>query len=111
MALAYLFLSIAIISEIIGTMALKSSDGFKRFWPSLIVISGYGLATYMLSLVLRTIPIGIAYAIWAGIGIALISIVSIFLFDQKLDLPAVVGIGLIIAGVATINLFSKVSVH
>ena len=111
MALAYLFLSIAIISEIIGTMALKSSDGFKRFWPSLIVIFGYGLAAYMLSLVLRTIPVGIAYAIWAGVGIIMTSIAAFIIHKQKLDIPAISGMTLIIIGVVIINIFSDTIVN
>ncbi|MEM7433311.1 MAG: multidrug efflux SMR transporter [Pseudomonadota bacterium] len=109
--MGYVYLSIAVITEVIGTTALKASNEFTRLVPSLVVVAGYVISFYMLTLVLRTIPVGVAYAIWAGIGIALISIVSVILFDQKLDFPAIVGIGLIIAGVATIHLFSKVSVH
>lgn len=103
----WVFLSIAIVAEVIATSALKSSEGFSRLWPSLIVIAGYLLAFYFLSLTLRTIPVGIAYAIWAGLGIVLIAVSSWLLYGQKLDFPAILGMGLIIAGVVTINVFSK----
>lgn len=104
----WVFLSIAIVAEVIATSALKSSEGFSRLWPSLIVVAGYLLAFYFLSLTLRTIPVGIAYAIWAGLGIVLIAVSSWLLYGQKLDFPAILGMGLIIAGVVTINVFSKV---
>lgn len=103
----WVFLSIAIVAEVIATSALKSSEGFSRLWPSLVVVAGYLLAFYFLSLTLRTIPVGIAYAIWAGLGIVLIAVSSWLLYGQKLDFPALLGMGLIIAGVVTINLFSK----
>ncbi|MEP4548485.1 MAG: SMR family transporter [Saccharospirillum sp.] len=103
----WVFLSIAIVAEVIATSALKSSEGFSRLWPSLIVVAGYLLAFYFLSLTLRTIPVGIAYAIWAGLGIVLIAVSSWLLYGQKLDFPAILGMGLIIAGVVTINVFSK----
>ncbi len=109
--MGYVYLTIAIITEVIGTTALKASNEFTRLGPTALAIGGYLVSFYVLTLVLRTIPVGVAYAIWAGIGIALISVVSVFLFDQKLDFPAIIGISLIIAGVATINLFSKVTVH
>ena len=109
--MTYALLFIAIISEVIGTSALKLSDGFTRLGPSLVVVAGYGLAFYFLALVLKSMPVGLAYAIWAGVGIALISIVGAILFKQMLDAPAVIGIGLIVAGVAVINLYSNVAVH
>ncbi len=105
--MGYANLSIAIIAEVIATSALNASEEFTRFVPSILVIAGYGIAFYCLSLVLRTIPLGIAYAIWCGIGVALISIVGVVLYKQPLDWPAVIGIALIIAGVATIHFYSR----
>ncbi len=105
--MAYALLFIAIIAEVIGTSALKLSEGFTKLGPSLLVVVGYGFAFYFLSLVLKSIPVGIAYAIWAGVGIALITLIGVVFFKQSLDAPALAGIGLIIAGVAVINLFSK----
>ena len=102
----WLFLFVAIVSEVIATSALKSSEGFSRFWPSVIVVIGYGIAFYCLALTLRVIPMGVVYAIWSGVGIVLITLVGWFLFDQKLDLPAVLGIGLIASGVVVMNVFS-----
>jgi Membrane transporters of cations and cationic drugs len=104
---SYLYLSIAIVAEVIGTSALKASEGFTRLGPSLITILGYAAAFYFLSLTLKTIPVGIAYAIWSGVGIVLISLIGYALFRQTLDLPAIIGMALIIAGVAVINLFSR----
>ncbi|MBB6558751.1 small multidrug resistance pump [Acidovorax soli] len=104
---AYALLGVAIVSEVIGTSALKASDGFTRLGPSAITVVTYGLSFYLLSLTLRTLPVGIAYAIWSGVGIVLISVVGWLAFGQKLDLPAVIGLGLIIAGVLVVNLFSK----
>ena len=107
----WLFLFVAIVSEVIATSALKSSEGFSRFWPSVIVVVGYGIAFYCLALTLRVIPMGVVYAIWSGVGIVLITLVGWFLFDQKLDLPALLGIGLIAAGVVVMNVFSKTMGH
>ena len=107
----WLYLAIAIVAEVIGTSALKASDGFTKLYPSLIVIVGYGVAFYFLSLTLRTIPVGIAYAIWSGVGIVLISLIGWLAFNQKLDLPALLGISLIAAGVAVLNVFSKSAGH
>ena len=107
----WLFLSVAIVSEVIATSALRQSEGFTKLAPSILVLAGYGLAFYFLSLTLRTIPVGVAYAVWAGAGIALISLIGWVLFDQKLDLPAFIGIGLIVSGVVVLNVFSKTSVH
>lgn len=107
----YLYLFAAILCEVIATSALKASDEFSRLWPSVLVLVGYGLAFYFLSLTLRTIPVGIAYAVWSGIGIVLIALVGWIFYRQSLDLPAILGIGLILAGVLVINLFSRTAGH
>jgi len=107
MTLTYVYLGIAIVAEVIATSALKASDGFTRLWPSVLTVAGYAMAFVLLSLTLRTLPTGIAYAIWSGVGIVLISLVGWFWFGQSLDAPALLGMGLIIAGVLVINLFSK----
>lgn len=111
MNIGYLYLAIAIVAEVVGTSALKASDGFTRTWPSLIVAAGYGTAFYFLSLVLRTVPVGVAYAIWSGVGIVLIAAIGWLFMRQTLDAGAVLGIGLIVAGVAVIQLFSKAAAH
>jgi multidrug transporter EmrE-like cation transporter len=103
----WLILAAAIVSEVIATSALKASDGFTRIAPSAIVVVGYGLSFWCLSIVLRSIPVGVAYAVWSGLGIVLITIASFFLFGQKIDGPGLVGMGLIIAGVVVLNLFSR----
>ena len=105
--MVYVYLLLAIVSEVIGTSALKASQSFTRLGPSAVTVIGYGLAFYFLSLTLATIPVGVAYAIWSGVGIVLIALVGLFWFGQTLDAPAVLGLGLIVAGVATINLFSN----
>ena len=109
--MGYLYLSLAIIAEVVGTSALKASDEFTNAGPTVLSIASYVFAFYMLSFVFRTVPVGIAYAIWSGVGIALISIVGVIMFRQPLDLAAVVGIVLIVSGVAVINLYSKAIVH
>ena len=106
-ALPYLALAVAIVAEVIATSALKASDSFRNLGPSVVTVLGYAVAFWFLSIALRTIPTGIAYAIWSGVGIVLISAVSWIWFRQALDLPAMVGLGLIIAGVAVVNLFSR----
>ena len=106
----WLILFIAIISEVIATTALKASDGFSKLIPSLIVVIGYSTAFYCLSLTMKTIPVGIAYAIWSGLGLVMLTTIAWIWFDQKLDLPAIIGVGLILSGVMVINLFS-VSSH
>jgi small multidrug resistance pump len=105
----WVFLSLAIVSEVIGTSALKAAEGFSRFWPSAVVLLGYASAFYFLSLTLRTIPVGVAYAVWSGAGIVLIALIAWLVYGQALDLPAIIGILLIVAGVAVLNLFSTVS--
>ncbi|MFC3123578.1 SMR family transporter [Pseudoroseomonas globiformis] len=108
---AYLALGVAIIAEVIATSALKASDGFTRLAPTAITVVGYGIAFFFLSITLKTIPTGIAYAIWSGVGIVLISAVGWFWFRQALDGPAMIGLGLIIAGVVVVNVFSKSVSH
>ncbi|MGE4295277.1 MAG: SMR family transporter [Campylobacterales bacterium] len=107
----WLFLSVAIIAEVVATSSLKASEGFTKLWPSLIVLLGYAIAFYFLSLTLKAIPVGIAYAVWAGLGIVLISLAGWLIFGQKLDLASILGMALIVTGVVVINIFSKVSVH
>jgi small multidrug resistance pump len=109
--LSYLYLCLAIVAEVIGTSALKASDGFTKLLPSLVTALGYAVAFYCLALTLRSIPVGVAYAIWSGVGIVLISLVAFFVYGQRLDLPAVLGMALIVAGVVLMNGFSKASVH
>lgn len=104
-------LIIAIAVEVIATSALKASDGFTRPVPTAITLIGYAIAFYCLSLALRSIPVGIAYAIWSGIGIVAISIIGLLLFGQRLDWPAIAGIALILAGVLVLNLFSSSAGH
>lgn len=108
---AYGLLAVAIVAEVVATSALRASDGFTRLVPSLIVVAGYGVSFYLLSLTLRSLPVGIVYAVWSGAGIVLITAVAAFLFKQVPDLPAVLGMGLIVAGVVVLNVFSKVSAH
>lgn len=104
-------LAVAIAAEVLATSALKASEEFTRFWPSVLVVIGYGIAFYFLSLTLRVIPVGVAYAVWAGLGIVLIALVSWVIYDQRLDLPAIVGMAMIIGGVLVINLFSETTGH
>ncbi|MBO9477088.1 QacE family quaternary ammonium compound efflux SMR transporter [Shimia sp. R11_0] len=108
---AYLILMIAVVFETIGTAALQASQQFTKPIPSIIVVVGYGLAFYMMALTLKFLPVGITYAVWSGLGIISISVIAYFAFGQKLDLPAVLGLGLIVAGILIINLFSKTAVH
>lgn len=102
--MSYVYLAVAIVAEVIGTAALKSAQGFTRPWPSVVVVAGYGTAFYFLSLALKTIPVGIAYAIWSGMGVVLITLIGWWVFEQVLDTAALVGIGLIIAGVVVVQL-------
>lgn len=103
----WLYLSVAIVAEVIGTSFLKNAAGFTRLMPSLAVVAAYGVAFFFLGLALKTLPVGIAYAIWAGVGVALIALVGYAVFGQPLDAPAIVGMALIIAGVVVINVFSR----
>ena len=107
----YLYLALAIIAETMATTALKMSEQFTRPLPSVVVVIGYAAAFYRLSLSLRTIPIGVAYAVWSAVGIVLVTVAGMVMFKQVPDLPAVIGLLLIIAGVVTINVFSRMSAH
>jgi small multidrug resistance pump len=107
----FMYLTMAIVAEVIATTMLKASEGFTRLWPSLVVVVGYGVAFWGLSMVVKTMPLGIVYAIWSGMGIVLVSIAAVFVYQQKLDWPAVLGMGLIISGVLVINLLSKTAAH
>ena len=107
----WIYLAIAIVSEVVATSALKAAEGFTRFVPSVLVVVGYTLAFYFLSLTLRTIPLGVAYAIWAGVGVALVALVGWVVYHQSLDIAALIGIALIVSGVIVLNLFSKTVVH
>lgn len=100
----YVFLALAIVFEVAGTSLLKLSDGFTRLWPTVGVAVGYGMAFWMLSLTLRTVPVGIAYAIWAGLGTALIAVIGAFFFGEQLGMIKVIGIALIVAGVVALNI-------
>ena len=109
--LSWAYLLIAIVAEVIATSALKASAGFSRLWPSAPCVVGYGVAFYCLSLTLRHIPVGVAYAVWSGLGVVLITAVSWVLFGQKLDAAALIGMGLIVAGVVVMNVFSSPVSH
>lgn len=103
----YLFLALAIVCEVFATSALKACDGFTRLAPSVMVVCGYAAAFFFLSLALRHVSIGVAYAIWSGAGIVLISLAAWLVYGQRLDVPAMLGMGMIVAGVAVIQLFSR----
>lgn len=109
--MTYLYLSIAIIAEVVATSALKASEEFTQLIPSIVVVVGYGVAFYFLTLVLRVIPLGITYAVWSGLGIVLVAVVGFFLYKQTPDIPAIIGMSLIISGVIIINVFSKTISH
>jgi len=109
--MSYLYLGIAIVAEVIATSFLRQSAGFTRLVPTLVMATGYGVAFYCLSLALRDIPTGVAYAIWSGVGIVLIALIAWIVQGQRLDAPAMAGIGLIMAGVLVMNLFSKTTGH
>lgn len=108
---SYLALGIAVVAEVIATTALKASNSFTRLLPSLIVVAGYATAFFFLTITLRTVPIGIAYAIWSGLGIVLITTASFVVYRQTIDLAGMLGMALIIAGVVVLNIFSKSTVH
>ena len=107
----YAWLGLAIVAEVIATTALKASDSFSKLSPSLITIAGYGFAFWCLSHSMKTVPVGVGYAIWSGVGIVLITAIAWVLFKQKLDVPAMIGMGMILAGVVVINVFSKSAGH
>ena len=110
MSTAYVYLALAIVSEVIATSSLKAAAGFTRLGPSVLVVLGYGASFWFLSRILETIPLGIAYAVWSGLGIVLIALAGLALYGQRLDLPAVLGMAMIVGGVLVIHLFSK-SMH
>ena len=107
----YALLGIAIVAEVIATSALRASEGFTRLVPALVVLLGYGISFYCLSLTLKSLPVGIVYAIWSGVGIVLITLVAIVMYRQVPDFGAVCGLGLIVAGVVVLNLFSTMQAH
>ncbi len=107
--MAYVYLVIAIVAEVIGTNAMVASDGFSKIWPSSLTVVGYAISFYCLSLVLKTIPVGIAYAIWSGMGIVLVTAIAVVIYKQVPDWLAMVGMTLIVSGVVVIQLFSKMS--
>ena len=109
--MTYLYLALAIITEVAATSALKASAEFTNLIPSLIVVAGYGISFYLMTLVLRVIPIGVTYAVWSGLGIVLVAIVGAFLYKEIPDIPAIIGMGLIILGVLIIHVFSKSIAH
>ncbi|MGF2736262.1 SMR family transporter [Marinobacter sp. DUT-1] len=108
---SWIFLGIAIVAEVLATSALKASDGFTKLGPSVLVVGGYAIAFYFLALTLKAIPVGIAYAVWAGLGVLLVALIGWLAFGQRLDLPAVIGMTLIVSGVLIISLLSKSSAH
>ncbi len=107
----WLFLAVAIAAEVVATSALKASASFTRLVPSLIVAVGYIIAFYFLTLALRTIPVGVAYAIWSGVGVFLVTLIAWWFYGQRLDAPGLAGIALIVAGVLVLNLFSRTAPH
>lgn len=108
---AYYYLAIAICAEVIATVSMKAIKGFSTPLPLVLVIAGYATAFWMLTLVVRTIPVGVAYAVWAGMGIVMVSVATLFIYGQKLDVPAMLGMALIVLGVVVIQLFSKTAGH
>ncbi len=111
MSKAYIFLVAAVLMETIGTSALQASQQFTRLWPSITVVVAYAISFYLMGITLKYIPVGITYAIWSGFGIVFIAIIGYLVFNQRLDLPAVLGMGLIIVGILVIHLFSKTTAH
>lgn len=107
----WLFLAAAVLFETVGTTALQASQQFTRLWPSVLVVVSYALSFYLLALTLRVMPVGIVYAIWSGLGIGFIALIAYLVFGQKLDTPAMLGMGLIIAGIGVINVFSDTTPH
>ena len=111
MPMHYIILFFAIVTETIGTTALQASNQFSKLWPSVIVVVAYSASFYLMALALKVIPVGIAYAIWSGVGILMIAIIGFAVFGQRLDLPALLGMGLILVGILVIHLFSATSTH
>ena len=111
MSIHWLYLAIAIVAEVMGTSFLKATAGFTKPLPSLAVVAGYGLAFFFLSRTLDAIPVGVAYAVWSGVGVTLVAAIGWLFLGQKLDAAAVGGMGLIVAGVVVLNLFSKSAAH
>jgi small multidrug resistance pump len=111
MTLAQAFLAAAILFEVVATSALKATDGFTRFWPSALTVVGYAFSIYFLALTVKTMPVGIVYAVWSGAGIVLIAAIAWIVFRQAIDTPGLIGIGMILAGVLVVNLFSKTVGH
>ena len=109
--MGYVYLAFAILGEVIATTTLKNTAEFTRLWPSVLVVAGYGIAFFLLTLVLRTIPVGIAYALWSGLGIVLVTVAGVVIQRQIPDLPAILGMVLIILGVTVIQLFSTTVPH
>lgn len=107
----YLFLVLAIVAETIGTVGLPATKGFTRLGPTVLVAVAYAVAFYFLSLTVKVMPVGVVYAIWSGLGIVLIAVLGLIVYGQKLDLPAVIGLGLILAGVLVLHLFSSATPH
>ena len=109
--MSWLFLAIAIVAEVAATSFLKASEGFTKLWPSVAVVVGYAVAFFFLSLTLKDIPVGVAYAVWSGVGVTLIAAIGWIAFGQRLDAAAIAGMGLIITGVVVLNLFSRAAGH
>ncbi|MDK2776260.1 MAG: QacE family quaternary ammonium compound efflux SMR transporter [Pseudomonadota bacterium] len=107
----YWLLAAAVTAEVIATSALKASEGFSHLWPSVLVVIGYAISFYLLAIVLKTLPVGITYAIWSGLGIVFVTLIGWLVYSQTLDWPAILGVLLIMSGVLVINLFSAVSGH
>lgn len=107
----YLLLALAVASEVVGTLSLRASEGFSRPLPSALVVAGYGVAFWLLSLTLKTLPLGLVYAVWAGAGTALVTLLSVLVFRDRLDAAGVLGVALIIAGVVVLNAFSTSGGH
>ncbi len=109
--MAYVYLAIAIVAEVFGTTSLKASEEFTRLAPSLAVATGYSVSFYFLSLVLRSIPLGVTYAVWSGMGVVLVAIAGAVVYKEVPDAPALLGMTMIVGGVVVMNLFSKTVIH
>lgn len=111
MPMHYIYLLFAVLAETIGTTALQASAQFSRFWPSVLVVVAYAIAFYLLGLTLKYMPVGIVYAIWSGLGIVFIACIGFVVFNQRLDWPAIIGLGMIISGILVIHLLSNTTQH